>query len=84
MNINLLFLENTLSADTGCLVFGKARKHNQFLNIHRVKHLHIWHITPERGKKKEVKAFGGEPKLQDKNGVCIICNDLHSLWIPTL
>lgn len=53
VHINLLFLENTLSADTGCLVFSKARKHNQFLNIHRVKHLHIRHIIPERGRKKK-------------------------------
>lgn len=46
---SLLLLENTVSADRGWLVFSKARKHNQFLNVHRVKLLYSWHITSERG-----------------------------------
>lgn len=49
---SLLLLENTGSADRGWLVLSKARKQNQFLNVHRVKHLQTWHITSEEGKKK--------------------------------
>lgn len=68
----------------GWLVFCKARKYNQFLNVHSVKHLHSWHTTPGGGGNTrhdttgEVKAFAEETKLQDEYGVCIICKDLHN------